>query len=137
MSKESECKQEGTEHLCLCPLEGVIDVISKKWTLLIINVLGNCEKLRFNELMQHLEGVSPKTLSDTLKVLQKENLIKKETFNEIPPRVEYSLTKDGEELRKAVIPLLKWAAERDGLTRERCVSNYRGRASHRVKLNSA
>jgi DNA-binding HxlR family transcriptional regulator len=77
-------------ELCLCPLEGVIDIVSKKWTLLIINSLGNHDKLRFNQLMKELDGVSPKTLSDTLKVLEKENLIKRDTFKEIPPRVEYS-----------------------------------------------
>jgi len=133
MSKESECQQEGTEHLCLCPLEGVIDVISKKWTLLIINALGNCEKLRFNGLMEQLKGVSPKTLSDTLKILQKEKLIKKETFNEIPPRVEYSLTEDGKELRKSIIPLIEWAAKRDGFTKEKCVPDYRSKPSHKIK----
>jgi len=98
--------------LCLCPLEGIIDVVSKKWTLLIINSLGNHQKLRFNKLMKELEGVSPKTLSDTLKVLEAEGLIKRETFKEIPPRVEYSLMDDGIELRKAIIPLIKWAAKR-------------------------
>ncbi|NWG10693.1 helix-turn-helix transcriptional regulator [Candidatus Bathyarchaeota archaeon] len=134
MSKESKCQKDGRTHLCLCPLEGVIDVISKKWTLLIINVLGNCEKLRFNGLMEQLEGVSPKTLSDTLKALQKENLIMKETFNEIPPRVEYSLTADGKELRKAIVPLLKWAAERDCLPKQKCVQNYRNKPSHRIEL---
>jgi len=133
MSKESRCPREGAEHLCLCPLEGVIDVISKKWTLLIINSLGNYEKLRFNELMEQLDGVSPKTLSDTLKVLQEEKLIKKEMFNEIPPRVEYSLTKDGKQLREAIIPLLKWAAYRDGFSAEKCFLNYKNKPSHKIK----
>jgi DNA-binding HxlR family transcriptional regulator len=133
MSKESECQQEGTEHLCLCPLEGIIDAISKKWTLLIINTLGNYEKLRFNGLMGQLQGVSPKTLSDTLKILQKEKLIKKEMFNEIPPRVEYSLTQDGKELRKAITPLLNWAAKRNGLTKGKCVLDYRNKLGHKIK----
>jgi len=83
-------------ELCLCPLKGVIDIVSKKWTLMIINSLGNHHKLRFNQLMRELDGVSPKTLSDTLKVLEREGLIKKESFKEIPPRVEYTLLKDGE-----------------------------------------
>jgi len=104
---------EEEEHLCICPLEGVIDVISKKWALLIINALGNNGKLRFNSLMEHLGQISPKTLSDTLKELQAEGLIKRESFAEIPPRVEYSLTEDGVELRKSIIPLLKWAAARN------------------------
>ena len=70
--------------------------------------------------METLEGISPKTLSDTLKELQNEHLIKRESFAEIPPRVEYSLTKDGVELRKSIIPLLEWTANRSGGNKERC-----------------
>jgi DNA-binding HxlR family transcriptional regulator len=123
--------EEG-EHICFCPLEGVIDLISKKWALLIINAIGNSERLRFNNLTKELGGISPKTLSDTLKELQTEGLIKRESFAEIPPRVEYSLTKDGIELRKAIIPLLKWAATReDG--KKSCANTYKKIPAHRVK----
>jgi DNA-binding HxlR family transcriptional regulator len=110
------------EQTCLCPLQGIIDVISKKWALLIINALGNSERLRFNQLMETLSGISPKTLSDTLKDLQAEGLIKRKSFAEIPPRVEYSLTKDGADLRKSIIPLLKWTANREHINKERCES---------------
>jgi DNA-binding HxlR family transcriptional regulator len=120
------------EHICFCPLEGVIDVISKKWALLIINAIGNCEKLRFNDLTKELGGISPKTLSDTLKELQTQGLIKRESFAEIPPRVEYSLTKDGVQLRKSIIPLLRWAATR-GEGEKGCASNYKKMPAHRVK----
>jgi len=111
---------EKQEQTCLCPLKGVIDLISKKWALLIINALGNCGKLRFNKIMETLNGISPKTLSDTLKELQAEGLINRESFAEIPPRVEYSLTKDGIELRKSIIPLLEWTANRNSINKERC-----------------
>lgn len=111
----------------------VIDVISKKWALLIINALGNRGKLRFNGLMKELEGISPKTLSDTLKELQAEGLIRRESFSEIPPRVEYSLTNDGAGLRKAIIPLLKWAATRSNMNKKKCASTYRGIPAHQVK----
>ena len=108
-----------SEIVCFCPLEGIIDVISKKWALLIINAIGNYGRLRFNKLMEELRGISPKTLADTLKQLQEEGLLKREPFAEIPPRVEYSLTKDGKGLREAVIPLLKWAATRQ-CSRKKC-----------------
>ena len=111
---------EKQEQTCICPLKGIIDLISKKWSLLIINALGNCGKLRFNKLVETLSGISPKTLSDTLKNLQAEGLIKREAFAEIPPRVEYSLTKDGAELRKSIIPLLEWTANRSNVNKERC-----------------
>jgi len=123
ISKESD-KMEKCTELCLCPLKGIIDIVSKKWTLLIINSLGNHQKLRFNELMKELEGVSPKTLSDTLKVLEAEGLIRRDTYKEIPPRVEYSLKNDGIELRKAIIPLIEWAAKREGFKKKNCDNSY-------------
>lgn len=55
--------------------------------------------------MSELKGISPSTLASMLKELKKENLIEKEIFREIPPRVEYSLSSRGKELRKAIIPL--------------------------------
>jgi DNA-binding HxlR family transcriptional regulator len=106
--------------VCLCPLEGVIDVISKKWALLIINEIGNHRRIRYNELMKELDKVSPKTLADTLRGLVKQNLIKRESFNEIPPRVDYTLTKDGEELREAILPILRWAISKKGTVVANC-----------------
>jgi DNA-binding HxlR family transcriptional regulator len=110
------------DQTCLCPLQGVIDVISKKWSLLIINTIGNNRRIRFNQIMDTLQGISPKTLSATLKELQNEGLIQRESFAEIPPRVEYTLTTDGVELRKSIIPLLEWTATRSRIDKERCAN---------------
>jgi len=125
--------QNKNEAVCYCPLEGVIDVISKKWALLIINAIGNYGNLRFNRLIEELHGISPKTLADTLKKLQNEQLLKRESFAEIPPRVEYSLTEDGQGLREAVVPILKWAATRHGSKRKRCSAAYRKMSAHRIR----
>ena len=72
--------------------------------------------------METLQGISPKTLSDTLKDLQTEGLITRESFAEIPPRVEYTLTQDGVELRKSIIPLLEWTANRSTIDKTRCTN---------------
>lgn len=125
--------QNKNETVCYCPLEGVIDVISKKWALLIINAIGNYGSLRFNKLMEELHGISPKTLADTLKQLRNEQLLKRESFAEIPPRVEYSLTKDGQGLREAVVPILKWAATRQGSKRKKCSVAYGKMPAHRIR----
>jgi DNA-binding HxlR family transcriptional regulator len=107
------------DYVDSCPLRRTINVIRKKWALLIINAIGYRQRLRFNELMDILIDISPKALSDTLKELEAEGLIKRESFAEIPPRVEYVLTNDGAKLRDAVlIPLLNWIAERNGETEE-------------------
>src|SRR3990170_6669050 len=125
--------QEDNDPVCLCPLEGVIDVIGKKWALLIVNAIGNHGRLRFTNLMQELGNVSPKTLSDMLKELQAEGLVKRESFAEIPPRVEYSLTTNGVELRQAIVPLLKWAATRSNCEKEKCDSPYKSIPAHKIK----
>ena len=125
--------QNKNEVVCFCPLEGIIDVISKKWALLIINAIGNCGSLRFNRLMEELRGISPKTLADTLKQLQNERLVKRESFAEIPPRVEYSLTEDGQGLREAVVPILRWAATRQGSKRKKCSAAYGKIPAHRIR----
>ncbi len=74
----------------------------------MIGTIGNQKKIRFNELMKELAGISPKTLADRLKEQEKAGLIKREAFAEIPPRVEYSLTQDGIEVRDAMLPLMEW-----------------------------
>jgi DNA-binding HxlR family transcriptional regulator len=120
------------DHLCLCPLEGIIDTIGKKWTLLIVNAIGNHGKLRFSRMMEELRGISPTTLSDTLQELQREGLIGRESFAEIPPRVEYSLTKDGAQLRKAILPLMQWASTRTVPGKKRCSARYRQIPAHQM-----
>jgi DNA-binding HxlR family transcriptional regulator len=77
--------------------------------LVIIGTISNFSKLRFNELLKNIHGISPKTLSDRLKELNGAGLLKRELFPEIPPKVEYSLTQDGIEVRDAMIPLMEWA----------------------------
>src|SRR5215472_8085820 len=94
---------------CSCPCEGLIDIIGKKWALCVLAQLGNEGTMRFNGLARSLNGISAKTLTDVLKDLQASGLIKREAFPEIPPRVEYHLTREGRELTMLVAPLMIWA----------------------------
>jgi DNA-binding HxlR family transcriptional regulator len=73
--------------------------------------------------MQRLDGISPRIPADVLKDLREENLIHRESFSEIPPRVEYSLTEDGKQLCEAVLPLIQWAEKRDTIDKHRCRGN--------------
>ncbi len=131
MHKGSNRMPEECNRLCFCPIKGIIDIIGKKWPLLVINALRNQGKLRFNDLMKQLGGISPKTLADTLKELQVEKLINRESFAEIPPRVEYSLSRDGMELGEAIIPLIRWAATRER-NEKKCGSTCQGTPAHRI-----
>ena len=101
--------------ICPCPCEGLIDIIGKKWALCVLARLGNEGTIRFNNLIRGLSGISAKTLSDVLKDLQGTGLVKREMFAEIPPRVEYHLTREGRELTMLVAPLMIWADSKTGL----------------------
>src|SRR5207253_7090294 len=81
----------------VCPIALTADIISGKWTLLIIRDLASGVK-RFNQLERSLHGISPKTLSERLRSLEEEGVLIRETFAEVPPRVEYSLTEKGRDL---------------------------------------
>src|SRR5436305_10184075 len=80
-----------------CPIARTAEIISGKWTLLIIRDLASGVK-RFNQLERSLHGISPKTLSERLRSLEEEGIIIRQTFAEVPPRVEYSLTTKGRDL---------------------------------------
>lgn len=80
-----------------CPIALTAEIISGKWTLLIIRDLASDIK-RFNQLERSLRGISPKTLSERLRSLEEEGVIVRKTFAEVPPRVEYSLTEKGFDL---------------------------------------
>ncbi len=106
-------KPQGPEtEIYFCPLFGLLDVIAKKWALLFIAILGNEGAKGFNELKNELGSISPKTLSGTLKNLERIGLVDRKIRPTSPPTTQYSLTGDGKELRKHLIPLLTWVSER-------------------------
>lgn len=111
MCGENNCDCEEVVE-CLCPIRGIIDVVSKKWTICIVSILEEKKPLRYKEIKNKLREISPKSLSDSLKVLEKEGLVKRKVYSDIPPRVEYSLTKDGKELKIALMPLVKWVLKK-------------------------
>lgn len=90
-----------------CPVELTISIIGKKWSVLIIrDLLGG--KKRFGELLKSLIGISPRTLSARLRDLEKNGVIKKKIFAEIPLHVEYALTKRGSGLHFILEQMSKW-----------------------------
>jgi DNA-binding HxlR family transcriptional regulator len=77
-------------------------IVCAKWTLLLIRDLAEGHS-RFCELERSLEGISPRTLSLRLRALEEEGIVARQTFPEVPPRVEYALTEKGE----ALLPLIE------------------------------
>lgn len=92
-----------------CPLEYGLDVFGGRWKSRIICVLAEKLVLRYSELRKEMVNITDAVLATTLKDLIASEIVKRESFNEIPPRVEYSLTEKG----KSVIPILqsicKWS----------------------------
>jgi DNA-binding HxlR family transcriptional regulator len=97
-----------------CPVARTTQIISGKWTLLIIRDLAG-KTMRFSELERSLVGISPKTLSDRLHGLERDGILRRQTFAEVPPRVEYSLTEKGRALAEVIEVMrgfgTEWLAE--------------------------
>lgn len=94
-----------------CPTRAILDRIADKWTTLIIGMLAQAESRRFNELRRAIGGISQKMLTQTLRDLERDGLVKRTMYAEIPPRVEYALTPLGRTLCSPLSALGKWAAD--------------------------
>lgn len=93
-----------------CGLDAAFAVVDGKWKPLILWELQGGAK-RFNALHRSLPGVSQKMLTQHLKELQRHGVVHRESFHEVPPRVEYSMTEAGVKLLEALEPLGNWAEE--------------------------
>jgi DNA-binding HxlR family transcriptional regulator len=90
----------------------IIKLLSARGTLEILFIFCcTDQKLRFLELNRILNSISTKTLAARLKELKSLGLIIRKAYNEIPPRVEYSLTEKGQTLANSLVPLLDWIAK--------------------------
>lgn len=102
---------------CLCPLGGVMDLLSRKYAMQVVCVVGAFRPVRYSEIEAAFGEVSSSTLSTRLHELTDAGVLARERYAEIPPRVEYDLTAEGEELRELLVPLLEWVEKR-GASRE-------------------
>ena len=84
-----------------CPVCRTAEIVCGKWTLLLIRDLSE-GRSRFCELERSLQGISPRTLSLRLRALEEEGIVERDTFPEVPPRVEYQLTEKG----RALLPII-------------------------------
>ncbi|WP_157224298.1 winged helix-turn-helix transcriptional regulator [Nocardia paucivorans] len=91
----------------VCGMSLAIDVVGGKWKLHLMWVLGEGPQ-RFGQIRRILDGVSEKVLTENLRQLEAAGIISRTVYPEVPPRVEYSLTPLGEELRVALRPLEEW-----------------------------
>lgn len=97
-----------TEHNKNCPVQYTLRILQGKWNERIIYELSKYESLRFGELKKIIPEITNTMLSTTLKDLEEQGLVNREQFNEIPVRVEYSLSDKGKELHPIFAEMAKW-----------------------------
>jgi DNA-binding HxlR family transcriptional regulator len=88
-----------------------LSLISGKYKMIILYCLMEYKAVRFNELQRYLKKISDKTLSQNLKELERDQLIARKVYGQIPPKVEYSLTARGQSLMKVLDQLCIWGEE--------------------------
>jgi DNA-binding HxlR family transcriptional regulator len=95
----------------LAGVQAAVGVLQSKWSLAILAELADGTH-RFNELLRHIDGVSRRMLSATLRRLEQDGLVERRVYADVPVRVEYDLTPAGEALLAALAPLAGWGAQR-------------------------
>jgi DNA-binding HxlR family transcriptional regulator len=91
-----------------CPTRVVLDRIGDKWTVLVVLLLAD-GPMRFSELRERIGGVAPKVLTQTLRRLERDGILIRTVYAEVPPRVEYELTKVGHSLTAPIDAVRDWA----------------------------
>jgi DNA-binding HxlR family transcriptional regulator len=93
-----------------CPSHAVLEMLGSKWVNLVVCALRS-GRLRNGELARKLEGITPKMLTQTLRTLERDGLVRREIFPVIPPRVEYELTELGQNLAVLLTQIRSWSEE--------------------------
>ena len=92
-----------------CHAREILARVGDKWSVYVIHVLGDARTLRFNELRSQVDGISQRMLTVTLRGLERDGLVARKVYPEVPPRVEYCLTPLGTTLRQLVRGLVAWS----------------------------
>lgn len=93
-----------------CPSRTSLARIANKWTAMVVIVLAE-GRLRFRDIRSAVDGISGKVLTDTLRDLERDGLVERRAYAEVPPRVEYELTTLGHTLQTPLRALSQWAEE--------------------------
>jgi len=103
-----DCLTDGQDEMA----REILSQAASQWTLWVLHVLAeNGAPLRFTRVLERVEGVSQKVLTQTLRKLERDGLITRTLYPQVPPRVEYQLTDLGQALLRQVAPVWRWVAE--------------------------
>jgi DNA-binding HxlR family transcriptional regulator len=109
MKKENKTNSGvGNVLSATCPSRAALDLVASKWALLIVPVLA-AGPVRNNELLRRIEGVSQKMLTQTLRELERNGLVERIDYEDVPPHVEYRLSELGHSLSDALVAVDRWA----------------------------
>jgi DNA-binding HxlR family transcriptional regulator len=113
MVSNQKVTSELNVYQATCPTRLALDLIANKWTALIVGLLEDGPQ-RFAALSRQIGGISQKMLTQTLRSMERDGLVKRTVYAEVPPRVEYALTPLGQTLRDSLGLLRIWAEENVG-----------------------
>jgi len=94
-----------------CHARDILARVGDTWSVYIIHMLGDAKTLRFNELRKEVDGISQRMLTVTLRGLERDGMVSRTVYPEVPPRVEYSLTPLGATLRQLIRGLVIWSGD--------------------------
>lgn len=103
--------QDGIPHSTCMAMTDILNRIGDKWSVVVVGMLARHGVMRFNELKRTINGVSQRMLTLTLRNLERDGLVTRTIYPEIPPRVEYTLTELGRTLKGPIDSLWSWAEE--------------------------
>jgi DNA-binding HxlR family transcriptional regulator len=129
--KIAEILEDNGKANGVCPIQEFLTHFANKWSMLVVLNLGYVESPRFNELKSKVTGISQRMLTVTLRALERDGLISRRLYPEVPPRVEYQLTPLGKSLLDVMMSLGEWATvHQPEVTRAR--KNFARRAKERA-----
>jgi DNA-binding HxlR family transcriptional regulator len=96
-----------------CPIGDLLARLGDKWSMLVLVTLARADNhcLRFSELMRQVEGISQRMLTTTLRHLERDGILTRQIYPEVPPRVEYTVTARGREMLTPVQQLVQWIVQ--------------------------
>lgn len=115
MSTEANVKVRPSDPIPLiagvCPMPDIAQLIGGKWKLIILQILIFQGMKRFNELRRNIDGITQTMLTNQLRALEKDGLVTRKVYAEVPPRVEYSATQRALDLKDVFLALHNWWVE--------------------------
>jgi DNA-binding HxlR family transcriptional regulator len=111
MYKEIHDEEKEAFEKLLCPIRYILEIFGGKWKMPIVCMLAGGVPVRYSTIKRRLTGVTNMMLAQSLKELEAAGIVHREQYNEVPPRVEYSLTKTGSSIRPIFIQVAIWATE--------------------------